>query len=135
MHVSPINKNINFDGKFKRTPVLEKIIKNADNTSLYKFNEIINRASKINDGFVFEFREFPSKCARKTYSLHRENIFKNYSSIIAGVMTKINNSVGSGVFESEVLAKFLPILEGFYPSTYNGPRKEILENIEKNLID
>lgn len=133
MNVSPIN-NTNFKGRFQKTPELEKIMKIADRNSLGMFNEVIERASKVNDGLIFKIQEFPSTCARKTFCLYKENTFKNISTMITGITTKINDSIGNGAKESELLGRFLPILEKIYPKQFKIPRENLIADIEKNLI-
>ena len=54
MHISPIN-NVNFNGKFKNTPVLEKLIHSSSNDTLAKFSEVVERAAKVNDNYIYEF--------------------------------------------------------------------------------
>lgn len=129
MNVSPIN-NTNFKGRFQKTPALKKIMKDADRDSLGKFNDIIKKASNVNDGLVFKFIEFPSSCNRKTYYLHKTDTFKDVSSIVTGVAPRIDDAIGSG----SILDRFLPILEKLYPQKYMAPKENLIEEITKNLI-
>ena len=133
MNVSPIN-NTNFKGHFQRTPALEKILKNADRNSLGRFNDVIQRASKVNDGYLFRFYEFTPYNSNTTYNLHRKNTRESWDTIIKSVSTKINNSFGNGVNEAEILEKFLPTLEDIYPKKYITPKENLIEEITKNLV-
>ena len=133
MQVSQIN-NTNFQGRFQKTPALERIMKDADRNSLGKFNDVIKRAMDVNDGLLYKIEEFPSNCQRKTYVLHKFDTVKDISSIITGVMTKINDSLGAGAKEAEVLEKFLPTLELLYPKKFKAPKEGIISEINKNLV-
>ena len=53
MQISPVN-NVNFNGKFKRTAELEKLLKISDQETLHRFNEVLERAGKIDDKMVFK---------------------------------------------------------------------------------
>lgn len=133
MNVSPIN-NTNFQGRFKKTSALERIMKDADKNSLGKFNDVIKRAIDVNDGLLYKIEEFPSDCQRKTYVLRKFDTVKDISSIIIGVMTKINDTVGAGAKSSEILEKFLPTLELLYPKKYEAPKDDLIAEIDNLLV-
>ena len=134
MNISPINST-NFQGNFQKTATLEKIMNNANRDSLGKFNEIIKRAARVNDGLLFKFEEFPSTCKRKTYILRKLDLIKDFSSIITGITTKINDTIGNGTKESEVLEKFIPTLEDFYPKKYTDSKENIMDEIKTILVN
>ena len=129
MHISQISSK-SFQGKFQKTPSLKKIMKDAGRDSLGKFNDIIKKASNVNDGLVFKFIEFPSSCNRKIYYLHKTDTFKDVSSIVTGVAPRIDDAIGSG----SILDRFLPILEKLYPQKYMASKENLIEEITKNLI-
>ena len=133
MQVSSINRT-NFQGQFQKTPALERILNKADRDALGAFNEIIKRASGVNDGLLFSIKEFPTTCARKTYCLYKQDSFKDTNSIVMGVKSKINDSLGDGAKESDVLGKFLPILEAIYPKHFKVPKENLIADINKTLI-
>ena len=134
MHISPINNNTNFKGGFIKTPALEKALKKADVNSLGRFNDIINRAAMVNDGLQFKIVEQANTYPRKTYSLYKLDRVKNVSSIVRSVTTKLNNVFGTGVQESEILAKFIPALEEYYPKNYEESKNVLLNKINEELI-
>ena len=72
MHISPIN-NVNFNGKIKNTPVLEKLIHSSSNDTLAKFSEVVERAAKVNDNYRNDIKEISTT--------HKEEI-KELTSVI-----------------------------------------------------
>ena len=55
MYISPVN-NINFSGSFKKTPELEQLLKHSDKKTLFRFNEVLKRASIVKDKKVFKIK-------------------------------------------------------------------------------
>ena len=53
MQISPIN-NLNFNARFIKNNALEELVYSADKNTLGRFNEIITRASKVNDKEFFK---------------------------------------------------------------------------------
>ena len=74
MQISPIN-NINFNGKFKRTAELEKLLKISDQETLHRFNEVLERAGKVDDKMVFKISalsnfKFNKNAKTSTFHFH-----------------------------------------------------------------
>ena len=134
MNILPIHKT-NFNGKFQKTPALEKVMKNADKDSLGNFNEVIQRINKIDDGYIFKLDEFKPQNSTPIYNLYRKDTKKNLDTVLVSVITKADNTLGSGAKPSEILAKFIPILNAYYPVTYKEPKEELIASINSNLIE
>lgn len=126
MKINSINNNqTNFKGNFQKNSALESIIKYADKNSLGKFSDIIKRAAKINDGNLFSFSIYKSLelNSNATYNLHIKNTKENWN---------VTKSVRA--LSCCVLANFIPILEKYYPKTYNETKEELISEINKNLL-
>lgn len=145
MHISPIN-NVNFNGKFKNTPVLEKLIHSSSNDTLAKFSEVVERAAKVNDNYIYEFSKI-----NHVDIAGNDKVFFNLNKIIGNKgervlefsvnrlrSTNYKGLIGHRIEENkllpEILQEFLPILEKRYPKKDLEPRENIIEKITKNLI-
>ena len=145
MHISPIN-NVNFNGKFKNTPVLEKLIHSSSNDTLAKFSEVVERAAKVNDNYIYEFSKI-----NHIDIAGNDKVFFNLNKIIGNKgervlefsvnrlrSTNYKGLIGHRIEENkllpEILQEFLPILEKRYPKENPEPRVNIIEKITKNLI-
>ena len=53
MQIAPIN-NTNFNARFKRTKELNTLLRSSDLNTLDRFNKVLDRASKVNDGKIFK---------------------------------------------------------------------------------
>ncbi len=127
MKINPINNNqTNFQGRFQKTPALEAILKGADKNSLGRFNEIIQRAAKCDDGYVFSFsvKRAHEIGADPIYNL---NIRRNTEFEVWNLTRSLKTS------SPFALINFIPILEKYYPKTYNETQEELISNIYKNM--
>ena len=145
MHISPIN-NVNFNGKFKNTPVLEKLIHSSSNDTLAKFSEVVERAAKVNDNYIYEFSKI-----NHVDIAGNDKVFFNLNKIIGNKgervlefsvnrlrSTNYKGLIGHRIEENkllpEILQEFIPVLEKRYPKKDLEPRENIIEKITKNLI-
>ena len=145
MKVSSIN-NTNFNGRFKRTPQLESLLKCSDQNTLFRFNEVLERASKVNDRKVFKITEFSDATYNSwgkfsTYHFHLISHPEDneHRTIIEDLKSfDYNHNMGKHVLLekfSYVLKSFLPTLERIYPMVdYKDSKPELLEKINKQLI-
>lgn len=144
MYISAIN-NQNFNGKFKNNETLSKLMLNSDKATLTRFNEILDRAEKVNDHIIYSFKEF--KINDVSHRIFRkQNIFQLmarntvqdfYYPIDSFEITTIVSKENPRNFNSNMknfLSKFFPELEKIYPVIYEKSDKEILQEINKKLI-
>lgn len=142
MHVSPINNyHTSFNGRFKNTPELEKMLKVASTETLNRFNGILERAAKIDDHFVYEFKLSKINELEKGKSAIfelRKNCsdFLNNFEIVEKTVNKIFKSYNKNNNDnfSNVLNEFIPVLEKFYPIKKAENRNNLIKNINKNLM-
>ena len=142
MYISPIN-NINFNGKFKNTPVLEKLIHSSSNDTLAKFSEVVERAAKVNDNYIYEFSKI-----NHVDIAGNDKVFFNLNKIIGNKgervlefsvnrlrSTNYKGLIGHRIEENkllpEILQEFIPVLEKKYPKENLEPRENIIEKITK----
>ena len=145
MYISPVN-NINFNGKFKNTPVLEKLIHSSSNDTLARFSEVVERAAKVNDNYIYEFSKI-----NHVDIAGNDKVFFNLNKIIGNKgervlefsvnrlrSTNYKGLIGHRIEENkllpEILQEFIPVLEKRYPKKDLEPRENIIEKITKNLI-
>ncbi len=145
MYISPIN-NANFNGKFKNTPVLEKLIHSSSNDTLARFSEVVERAAKVNDNYIYEFSKI-----NHVDIAGNDKVFFNLNKIIGNKgervlefsvnrlrSTNYKGLIGHRIEENkllpEILQEFIPVLEKRYPKKDLEPRENIIEKITKNLI-
>ena len=149
MKVSQIN-NINFQGQFKRNADLERLIKCSDHETLNRFNEVLERAKKVDDKKIFKISTFVStdfsgwgKFSNYHFNLlsHPENNEKHTQ--VANTKSfnhmhlsdKEKNQILLLEKFSNVLKSFLPTLEKEYPKVYfDKSVEELRENIYNKLI-
>lgn len=149
MKVSQIN-NINFQGQFKRNADLERLIKCSDHETLNRFNEVLERAKKVDDKKVFEISTFINtdfsswgKFSNYHFNLlsHPENDEKRTR--IEDIKSfehmhhsdKHKNQILLVEKFGKVLKSFLPTLEKEYPKVYfDKSVEELRENIYNKLI-
>lgn len=145
MQISPIN-NLNFNARFIKNNALEELVYSADKNTLGRFNEIITRASKVNDKEFFKIsslnemtHEGKEDFINYHYHLYR---FPENNEYAKQMLDRVSFRVKreSDIIETvtqkraEVLEAFLPMLEVLYPKKdYIETRKELLENIDKLL--
>ena len=127
MKINPINNNQpQFQGHFQKSPALESIVKYADKNSLGRFNDIVKRAAKCNDGNILSFsiQKSLELNSNATYNLHIKNTRENW------IVTKSVSTLSCCA-----LARFIPILEKYYPKIYNETTKEeLISEIYKKLV-
>lgn len=143
MKVSAIS-NTNFSGKFKKTPALDKLMAYSDKYTLERFNDIIDRAAKVNDNIVYNIDEksfakrvWLSVETHSIYNLIEKNANSNYSYPIASAEANTVRYDYPNVYKcnelKSVLSKLLPALEKKYPKEPEF-NKEIIEKIDEKLI-
>ena len=142
MQVSPIN-NTNFQGKFKKNPVLEKLLVVSDIETLVRFNEVLNRATKIQDGYVYKItceklNNPLSHTELLSFSLKREDTKHQYETIEKKIETSVDShdTISQKMDKcSGILKRFLPKLESDYPRTdFDASHAELREKILNKLI-
>lgn len=145
MYISPIN-NVNFNGKFKNTPVLEKLMHTSSTETLSKFSEVVERAAKVNDNYIYEFSKdnYIDIAGNDRVLFNLNRIFGNMGervlefSVNRLKSTNYKGLIGHRIEENkllpEILQEFIPVLEKRYPKKDLEPRENIIEKITKNLI-
>lgn len=145
MYISPIN-NVNFNGRFKKTVELDKLLKSSDNNTLHRFNEVLDRASKINDGKIFKISalaesrlESWGKITNFHFHLLSFPEHNEYNTIMEDMKSfEYNHSSGKENLidkYSSVLKSFVPTLEKMYLKTdFKETREEMIKEIDKKLI-
>ncbi len=149
MQVLPINST-NFQGQFKRTTDLERLIKFSDYETLNRFNKVLERAKKVDDKKVFEISTFINtdfsswgKFSNYHFNLlsHPENDekrtriedIKSFEHIHHS--DKHKNQILLVEKFGKVLKSFLPTLEEKYPQVVlDKSIEELRENIYNKLI-
>lgn len=136
MYISPVN-NINFNGKFKNTPVLEKLIHSSSNDTLARFSEVVERAAKVNDNCIYDFSktrfiDFVKHTATTSFELCKQQKGAPKRTLEHAIARE-ENKQGSLSLDG-ILTEFLPILEKKYPKENLESRVNIIEKITKNLI-
>ena len=136
MHISQIN-NVNFNGKFKNTPVLEKLMHTSSTETLSKFSEVVERAAKVNDNYIYDFSktrfvDFIKRTITTSFELCKQQK-GSPKRTLEYVVAREENKQKSASHEG-ILAEFLPILEKRYPKENLEPRENIIEKITRNLI-
>lgn len=145
MQISPVN-NVNFNGKFKRTAELEKLLKISDQETLHRFNEVLERASKIDDKMVFKISalsnfKFNKNAKTSTYHFHllshpESNEYKFVTR--DSISFEHRHYLGNEELwkkQATVLKRFLPTLEKIYPKVdFESSTEEMYEKINSKLI-
>ena len=145
MQISPVY-NVNFNGKFKRTAELEKLLKISDQETLHRFNEVLERASKIDDKMVFKISalsnfKFNKNAKTSTFHFHllshpesNEYNFVKRDSISFEHRHYLGNEE-LWKKQATVLKRFLPTLEKIYPKVdFESSTEEMCEKINSKLI-
>lgn len=141
MQVSSIN-NVTFNGKFIKTPELEKLLTVSDNESLKTFNKVIDRMSQVNDGHLYKIichksRNPLSYTEFLRFYLNKENTLSESITCLhtADKLVSFCESEQEQ-FErcSNILKQFLPKLEKEYPKIeYNESKTELVQKILDKL--
>ena len=145
MQIVPIS-NINFSASFKRTKELDTLLKSSDHETLYKFNKVLKRANKVNDGKVFKISglintklESWGKISTFYFHLlsHPEN--NEYRTTMENVNAfEYNHNSAKRVlidYYSNTMKNFVSTLEKEYPQTnFDNTRNELIKEIEEQLI-
>lgn len=142
MHIAPIN-NTNFQGRFKKNQVLERLLTVSDKETLGRFNEVLDRAAKVNDSYIYKFSFIKTNnpiSYNKLYAftLNREDSLQKFTS----TEKIVERYIGYWDSESEirtkcsdVLRQFLPKLEKEYPKTdFQEANSELIQQINNKLI-
>ena len=145
MQVSPINST-SFSGKFLKTTELEILLKHSDKNTLFKFNEILERARNVDDKKIFKISSIIETKLKNweklsTYHFHLISHPENNKYRITVEDTKSFQYKGDtnkvllwNNYES-VLKSFIPLLEKIYPKTdFKESHDELIQKINKNLI-
>ena len=140
MKVSPINNNITFQAKFKKTPTLERMLMTADKDTLGRFNEVLKKAEKVKDSTIYKFsaQTFSDEISSKETTNFYLYKFCNDKFSLETFISK--DSISSNTIEEKmhahagILKKFLPILEQAYPNEYKDSSEKIRKEIEKRLV-
>ena len=142
MQISPIN-NANFNGKFKKTPTLENLLAVSDKETLGRFNEVVDRMTKVNDGLIYRITHSSEKSPITStihvrFSLNKvvtQNNFDFCERVFSRFINSYDNVCEQYEKCADVLKQFLPILEKEYPKTnFEKSNRELLEEINKKLI-
>ena len=145
MQISPIN-NINFNGKFKRTADLEKLLKISDQETLHRFNEVLERAGKVDDKMVFKISalsnfKFNKNAKTSTFHFHllshpESNEYKFVTR--DSISFEHRHYLGNEELwkkQATVLRRFLPTLEKIYPKVdFKDSSTELIEKINQKLV-
>lgn len=145
MQISPVN-NVNFNGKFKRTAEIEKLLKISDQETLHRFNEVLERASKIDDKMIFKISalsnfKFNKNAKTSTYHFHllshpESNEYKFVTR--DSISFEHRHYLGKEELwkkQATVLRRFLPTLENIYPKVeFENSSSELIEKINNKLI-
>ena len=145
MYISPVN-NINFNGSFKKTRELERLLQYSDKNTLFRFNEVLERAGKVNDkkifkisalaesrleswgkitSFHFHLLSFPEHNEYHTIMEDMKSFEHNHSSDKENLLDKY----------SSVLKSFVPTLEKMYPKTdFKESNDELIQKINDKLV-
>lgn len=143
MQIAPVN-NTNFNGRFIKTPALEKIIESADRDVLERFSDIVERAASVQDGAIYKVACYEHTPIQKnytpysaTYELSKIDKKNNIPKFIANQDIRYFSFDKPAFIQKElskVLKNFVPVLEHIYPKSSTTPKCEIIEKITKNLI-
>ena len=141
MQISPIN-NVNFNGKFLKTPELKELLTVTDKETLTNFNKIINRMAKVDDGQLYKivrhktrnpliyselFRFYMNKEDTLNKSISCEHIAETHASTCETPQEQLEKC-------SDILRQFLPKLENKYPKSLDDDSKtELIEQILNKL--
>ena len=149
MQIFPVNQNYNtpvFKGKFKSNPTLEILMGCSEKNVLGRFNDVLERASKVDDKMVYKItKQVKSEHTSKgkvldcLFFLHKFSEGNEANKILEDAIT-FNYTMDFGSENllkkhAEVLEKFLPKLENLYPKTdFKGSKSDIIFDIKKKLI-
>ena len=145
MQIAPIN-NTNFNARFKRTKELNTLLRSSDLNTLDRFNKVLDRASKVNDGKIFKISALINSRLENwgkisffhfhllSYPEHNE-----YNTIMENMRSfEYNHASDKGkLFDnySDTLKSFVTTLEKEYPQTkFSKTHNELIEKINSKLI-
>lgn len=142
MQVLQVN-NINFQGQIKKTSELKNLLNVSDKKVLERFNNVIDRMTKVNDGLVYKVvchktRNPLSYSESLRFYLNKENTISKSISC-EHTIEKIVNICDSEQEQlercSDVLNQFLPKLERTYPVIEdNDTKAELVQRIFDKLV-
>ena len=149
MQILPIN-NTNFQGQFKKTPDLERLIKFSDYETLNRFNKVLERAKKVNDKKIFEISAYVNTdfSSWGKFSNYHFNLLSHFEgnekqSQVEDIKSfehmhnsdKHKNQILLVEKFGKILKSFLPTLEKEYPKViFDKSLEELKENIYDKLI-
>lgn len=145
MQISPIN-NVSFSAKFQRTAELNRLLQSSDMNTLYRFNEVLERASKVNDKKIFKIKSLSNSELNswgKTSVFHFHLISHPENNEFLTSMEDMksfqydHNSSKKVLWENfaKVLKSFLPTLENLYPKRdFDISCGDLLGKINDKLI-
>lgn len=142
MQITPVN-NTNFNGQFKKNGVLQSLLRVSNNSTLGRFNEVLNRASKVDDKYIYKIncskvKSVISHTEVITFILNREDTLQKYTSpekMVERYVNSYETSIEKLEKCSGVLKDFLPYLENKYPKTeFKESNSELIEKINDKLI-
>ena len=142
MQITPVN-NTNFNGQFKKNPVLRSLLSVSSKTTLGRFNEVLERAAKVDDGFIYQIScskiKSPISYTKTfTFLLNKEDTKYKYETIEKKAERSVNYCDDrTSILErfSGVLSDFLPYLEKEYPKfDFDETHSELIEKINSKLI-
>lgn len=132
------NNQINFNGKFRKTYALSKAIEKADVYDLKKFNELLERMSKVDDRRLFEMHSIVENNYGRQFhmvDLKEYRLKYNANAIEDAKLTRISDKDYETIAYKGALAKVNNILEGIYrdKEAENIGINTLIENIYKHL--
>lgn len=141
MKVSPINNNINFQARFKKTYTLENLMKNSNKNTLRHFKEVVKNAAKVEDKTIYIFQESPDEINyAKTKFVTRFSLYKlddknthSLEHFIEKTSYVDDFFAGTANPSAGVLEGFLPILENKF-SNQEESKNDIIKSIEEFLV-
>ena len=141
MHISPIN-NINFNGQFQKSKVLVDLLTVSDKETLGRFNEVLERAAKVNDRCTYriayeEINNPLSYTEILKFFLNKEDLRNKFECCEQIAVRFVDSYVKpQQKLEncSSVLKEFLPKLEKQYPKRdYDEPNSTLIQKIINKL--
>ena len=145
MQIAPVN-NVNFNARFKRTKELNTLLRSSDHETLSRFNKVLKRANKVNDGKVFKISaltesrlESYGKITRFHFHLLSYPEHNEYNTIMENMKSiEHNHSSDKGIlfdYYANTMRNFVSTLEKEYPQTnFSNTRDELLKKIDEQLI-
>ena len=145
MQIAPVN-NINFNGRFKRTKGLDTLLRSSDQETLHRFNDVLKRASKVNDGKIFKISaltesrlESYGKITKFHMHLLSHSEHNEYNTMTENMNSfEYNHAFDKSIlfnYYANTMKNFVSTLEKEYPQTkFSNTRDELIKKIDKQLI-